>query len=319
MDAFLTDISALQLWFTDQPVIRSAKPLMHVPTFADASVTRAELPWTELDALGLRRPYHLAVHDPTRRRSSRNIICHVFRNPPPNSFVRISHSVYAEAPIPTLIKAASLLPTGALMRLMYQLLGTYQLKQGEIIGRKPLATITELASYLRRAYRINGLEPVRALLPYAIQHIASPEEARLAALLFLPARHGGQGFPLAEANARIELNGTETGVRFADLLWRLWRLILEYDSDRFHTGAEKIGQDSARRTQLQAAGYQVVTMTRHQLHDPAAFRDVVRTLRRFMGDAAPCANELPPRAFTQPELELRRELYGFDIERALGL
>lgn len=316
----MTDISAFELWFTDQPVIRAAKPLRCVSTFAQATVSSKEIPWNELNRIGLRKPIHLAVPDASRRRSSRNIICHVFRDPPPNSFVRLSPNVYVEAPIPTLIKMALSLPTGALLRLVYQLLGAYQIKQGKIVERKPLATLEELIAYTHHATCIKGLEPVRNLLPYAIEKVASPEEARLAALLFLDRERGGQNLPLAEANVRIRLNNNAVASkRYPDLLWRLWNLILEYDSDQCHSGAEKIGKDSARRAQLQAAGYQVVTMTRLQLHDPAAFRDVIRTLERFMGNTTPCDCGLPTRSFTHAELELRRELYRFDIERALGL
>lgn len=320
MEVFVTDISAFELWFTDQPVIRVANPLQTVPQYQQTALSKGGVPWDELDRLGLRRPIHLAVPNPSKRRSSCNVICHVFRNPPASSFVRLSRNVYAEAPIPTLIKAAPRLPTGTLMQLIYQMLGTYQIKQGAIAQRRPLASLDQLVSYVQNSYRIKGLEAVRTLLPYAIENVGSPEEAQLATLLFLPERYGGQSLPLAEANARIKTSESAlVRTRFADLLWKPWKLILEYDSNQFHTGEDKIGHDSARRTQLQADGYHVVSMTRHQLHDPSEFRDVIHTIRRFMGDAASHTHEPSRRTFTQPEIELRHSLYRFDIARAVGL
>lgn len=92
-------------------------------------------------------------------------------------------------------------------------------------------------------------------------------------LLTLPARWGGKGLPVPEANAEITLapstsrrcvtadpasaemvirNGTK---RYADYLWRAWKLILEYDSDEFHASREKLGADSARRLSCSARLY----------------------------------------------------------------
>ena len=132
---------------------------------------------------------------------------------------------------------------------------------------------------------MRGVKQVRTLLRYAVASTASPAEARVAALLSLPACWGGYGLPSPEANARIEVRrgGEAVAVRYADLLWRAYKLVLEYDSDAFHVGAEKIGLDSDRRAELQKEGYTVVTLTNLQLKQRDKLDDVVRVLCRAMG------------------------------------
>ena len=117
---------------------------------------------------------------------------------------------------------------------------------------------------------------------------------------------------MPEANGEVVI-ATARGTikRYADLLWRPHDLILEYDSDAFHVGTEKLHADAIRRTQLQAAGYTVVTLTKGQLDDSEAFACVVDALRRGMGKGS------RPRNLTdvaQREAQLRGELAAFQHE-----
>lgn len=319
MRCFLTDISSFQIWFGDQQVARCATPLESVPEFSQTTARKAGLPLDQLKHLGLTGPLHLAVPDRNSRTFSSGIVSHVLSNPPPRSFVRISRDIYALAPIPTLIMIAPRIPREVLLRLIYQLLGTYRISDGELRERKPLATLNELRTYLASTFHMRGMRQVEALLRYAIEGIASPEEGRVACLLFLPPKWGGRGLPLAESNARIVISSDKNAsntVRYADFFWRLWNLILEYDSDAFHTGSGRIGRDNARRSQLQAAGYTVVTLTNRQLHTADEFEDVVDTLLRAMRRNSKTKGDA---GFPEREGRLRRTLYRFDIERELGV
>lgn len=317
MAIFLTDISAFQLWFCDQPSIREVRTLETAVDFKNATCAAKGVPRDQLARLGLRGQLHLAVPSHAKLRMSRGIVGHVFTDPPPHSFVRIGPDIYVEAPIPTLVKLAPRLPKGKVMKLIYQLLGTYQLKDDHLAERKPLATLEQLRAYIASARRMRGLSIVRPLLRFAVEGIASPEEARVAALLFLPARLGGKGLPIPDANRKVETPESQLPiVRVADYYWHRWRLILEYDSDAHHSGTEKLGLDNVRRTQLQTSGYTVVTLTRRQLHRAKEFEDVVAALLRAMG-------KTPERSvrggFSGKETELRDALYGLDVEQALGI
>lgn len=176
---------------------------------------------------------------------------------------------------------------------------------------------------------------MRSALAYAVAETASPAEARIAALITLPTRWGGRGLPIPESNAEIVLAtpgapGTHTEMRsaetkkvqeqtdaadgntikrYADFLWRTWKLILEYDSDEFHASREKLGADSIRRAELQRAGYTVVTLTNRQLSNVDEFSIVVDALLKKMGKqhrAARLEN------YGKTERELRRQVFSYD-------
>lgn len=319
MDAFLTDISAAQIWFTNQDVIRGTKPLETIPSYSTANVSASELPKRELSLLGIKTPYHLAVPKQERRRSSQCIICHSMADPPRHTFVRLSKHVYATGPIPTLITLANRIPLGHLMLLINQILGRYQILNRSVVERRPMATIRNIETYLNSLYHVRGSARVRRLLAYAVENTASPEEARLAALLLLPEDLGGKGLPPATSNERIQtMDAHLASPRYPDLFWKQHRLVLEYESDEFHTGKDSLGKDSARRAQLQAAGYHVVTMTNRQLHNPVEFEDAVRALRRYMGLELKTPNE-PLSSFSEKECGLRDALYRFSLKAALGI
>lgn len=285
MPIFVTDISAFRLWFCDQPVIRIPRPLTHAPEFLDATARAADLPHKQLVSLGIRGQIHLAVPPGYPRNSAHAIAVHVLTRSVAGTFTRLTHDVYATSPIATLICVAPRLQVGTLAVLLNQLLGTYGFCNGSLVERRPLATRTELQRHIDAAAGAHGVRAVRNLLPYVLDNTASPAEAQVAALLFLPPRLGGRGLPLAQANYPIEIMNTGDGsttMRYADFCWKDKRVVLEYDSDEYHAGVGKLSQDSARRAQLQAAGYTVVTLTNHQLHDAAEFENVIATLLRLL-------------------------------------
>ena len=205
------------------------------------------------------------------------------------------------------------------MLLINQILGKYQILNGSVVERRPMATIRSIEAYLNSLYHVRGSARVRRLLKYAIENTASPEEARLAALLLLPENLGGKGLPAATSNERLRTtDACFASPRYPDLFWKKYRLVLEYESDEFHSGRDSLGKDSARRAQLQAAGYHVVTMTNRQLHNPVEFEDTVRALKRYMGLELKTPDE-PVSSFSEKERELRDALYRFNLKAALGI
>lgn len=175
-------------------------------------------------------------------------------------------------------------------------------------------------------------QKARRALTYAVAETASPAEAKVAALLTLPARWGGKGLPLPEANAEIVLTAPGTHAttkaantdptqkrttkengnqikRYADYLWKAWKLILEYESDAFHASSEKLGADSARRAELQREGYTVVTLTNRQLSNTEEFSIVVDTLLKKMGRPDKTAQV---ENYDTTESELRRQVFSYD-------
>lgn len=68
-----------------------------------------------------------------------------------------------------------------------------------------------------------------------------------------------------------------------DLFWPDAKLALEYDSDMFHSGAEKINRDSARRSSLEALGVHVVSVTSRQVNNPAELDKLAHIVGNKLG------------------------------------
>lgn len=324
MKAFLVDISAFQLWFGDQGVVRTGASLARVDDFAFATSDRADSPLNQIKQLGLCGQLHVAVPSHSMRHHQSGITAHVLHSPAPYSFVRLSKDVYVESPGATAIRMAARLKQGELAVMLNQLLSGYRISNGVIVRARPLTTKTQLVNRLTASKGERGVIIVRSALAYAVPDTASPAEAQVAALLTLPAKWGGKGLPLPEANAAIPLHdplaiseqGKEgcrkTTLRYADFLWRTWNLILEYDSDAFHASKDRLGLDSARRAELQREGFSVITLTNHQLSSVEDFSVVTDALLAKMNRADRTARI---EHYGNIEKALRKQVFSFDPNR----
>ena len=157
-----------------------------------------------------------------------------------------------------------------------ELCGTYSVspdEEGSLIKRRPLTTCAALLSFLEKNTSSYGVKKARRALSFIAGGAASPQEARLYLLLSLPVRMGGYGLPPAQLNYRIETNasgGIDPAKRYrlCDLYWPDRQIAVEYDSDAFHVGTEKIASDSISRVALSTRGISVVTVTSAQLRSP---------------------------------------------------
>lgn len=324
MKAFLVDISAFQLWFGDQGVVRTGASLARVDDFAFATSDRADSPLNQIKQLGLCGQLHVAVPSHSMRHHQSGITAHVLHSPAPYSFVRLSKDVYVESPGATAIRMAARLKQGELAVMLNQLLSGCRISNGVIVRARPLTTKTQLVNRLTASKGERGVKIVRSALAYAVPDTASPAEAQVAALLTLPAKWGGKGLPLPEANAAIPLHdplaiseqGKEgcrkTTLRYADFLWRTWNLILEYDSDAFHASKDRLGLDSARRAELQREGFSVITLTNHQLSSVEDFSVVTDALLAKMNRADRTARI---EHYGNIEKALRKQVFSFDPNR----
>ena len=129
---------------------------------------------------------------------------------------------------------------------------------------------------------------MRRALRWAIDGSASPMETNTALLLCLPPLEGGYGFELPTMNAMVgaglrQRSVTRRSCYRCDLFWERGKVAVEYDSDLWHTGAERIASDSARRNALAAMGITVVDVTRLQINDLAEFDRIAHVLARLLG------------------------------------
>ncbi|MGZ4756300.1 MAG: DUF559 domain-containing protein [Acidimicrobiia bacterium] len=77
----------------------------------------------------------------------------------------------------------------------------------------------------------------------------------------------GFGRPVRQHEVRVD----GRVIARADLAYPSDRLIIEYDSDEWHSGTSRRHHDAARRNRLRAFGWTVLEVTSAQLRDPDTF------------------------------------------------
>jgi very-short-patch-repair endonuclease len=127
-----------------------------------------------------------------------------------------------------------------------------------------------LAPLVDRALRRTSPTKLRDALA---RHQGRPATARIAALLD-PARPSADAWSRAEERmlsliGRAELPAPEVNVAFGryvpDLLWRAERVIVEYDSNEYHSGPAAVRWDTARHNHFTSLGYAVLHVTWQEL------------------------------------------------------
>jgi very-short-patch-repair endonuclease len=113
-----------------------------------------------------------------------------------------------------------------------------------------------------------GSASLRALLAQRnLGRTDSSWEVRTAQLLV------AAGLPAPTRQHSITANGKE--IARADLAYPESKVILEYDSDAWHSGTSRRHKDAARRNQLRSLGWTVVEVTPATLRSPARLLSLV--------------------------------------------
>ena len=276
----------------------------------------------------LSAPLHLLAASSKRARPVPPLTWHTITTDLPNSaFRRISKDILIASVELAFVQAAQTLSIIDLIRLGYELCGGYSLDEmshGGFFKRNPLTTPCKLKKFVETAPRMRGRTAAQRALRYILPGSASPSETKLAIALTLPHKLGGLGLPPPELNKHIKLSAVEqrlSGNQYlkCDLFWPESRLGVEYDSDDWHTGSEKIGEDAARRNLLAYANVTVLTVTRLQYNNREELIRIAKIIAGQLGTRFQprCENFLQKHQtlrdllYTQPEWESRRRAYPF--------
>lgn len=140
-----------------------------------------------------------------------------------------------------------------------------------LVDLAPLHSARQLAPLVDQALRSTSRARIIETLE---RHPRRPGTPRLLRLLD-PARPSAETWSLAEARLlaairRAHLPTPEANVQIegyvADLLWRRQRVIVEYDSQHYHSGPGVFHSDRSRHNDLSAgAGYQVLHVTEEHI------------------------------------------------------
>lgn len=207
------------------------------------------------------------------------------------SFYRIGNDLYTCSVELAFEQVANSLALLDLIRLGYELCGTYSLSErseGGFFKRRQLITPRKLQTFLEKSPRAHGRKNALRALRYVLPNSASPAETRLAMLLSLPCNLGGFGLPRPTLNYRLNLTPSERmiagrGFVKCDLYWESGKLGIEYDSDMEHTGSARIASDAARRGALAFANTTVITVTRMQYNNLPQMTAIAKELAKLLG------------------------------------
>lgn len=325
MTLVVTHISALEIWraASSLPAFPSACvwPLVSsraVASAASVKPTAEEIAAFEGNHDGLSFPVHLSVvtvFDRYRnKRTSYHVSLHMAELPR-GSFVRMEDGVFLGAPALVFVQLAERLSLARAIELGFELCGTYRLDSRQMCGFSPGAPLLSACALRRRVQSLKGVrgsEKALRALAYVRDNSASPMESRLAMLLCLPRRLGGYGLPQPQMNYRIDVGArshkaASKDYYVCDLFWPDAKIAVEYDSDLFHTGSERIANDASRRNALLAQGVTVVTLTKRQVLNKQELDRAASLLAKALGKRQRAGR----RDWTNQQLSLRAELLDF--------
>ncbi len=263
---------------------------------ADATANEGELRARFEDRawLGeLSRPVSVLVGQKRDVRKSDSIVCKQWggaHDGLSGSFAKVAPGVLVSLPGACLLQLARELPEQRLAAVCGELCGGYVCKRNAtgFDGPGLRADYQGLVRYLERCEGLHGSKPLRRVLPYVVSGTASPMETAVQLLLCMPTRLGGYGLPMPRANVRLavpvdlrRMAGRSEVV--PDLVWPSARVVVEYDSDQNHVGAERIASDARRRSALLGMGFDVVTITNAQVRSVSEFDQLARLLAGLLG------------------------------------
>ncbi|MCL2493759.1 MAG: hypothetical protein FWF33_06945 [Clostridiales bacterium] len=299
MDVIISHESALEYWrLHGSANIDTAARLRRktLPTsLPDIFDIRAKIP------PDLSYPINLMVNSPNARRRSKTIRPHVCTASIPDwSFTNIGGGIAVSTPAFCYFQMAGELPPIKLIELGYELCGSYSLAavneytpgleaaDKTSYGHPPLTNTKALRNFAARMEGVNGQKNAHRALRYVADRSASPMETILVMLLTLPNKLGGCGLPVPELNKRIDmgkgvLKKSDKSYYVCDLFWPEANLAVEYDSDFYHTGANRIANDSKKRLDLAVLGIDVITVTRRQVRNALEFENLARLIARTLG------------------------------------
>lgn len=265
-------------------------PKRYAREFAASSPNLASLKSARESFPGLVSP-RLLVSEQSKRCRIQGVKCRVLGSPlPSEAFIFLGDDMYACSPAFAFVRSAIELDFAELVLLGYEITGSYRLDSNSEQGffsAPPLVSHSALVSISSQG-NLPGANKARNALRFVSPRSASPMETALAMLLSMPKAKGGYGLPLPQLNAAVEVPKGDWRVAYGrqfrcDLLWPTASLCVEYDSDMFHTGSQKIAHDARRRNALSSLGFTVITATKSQVTSIPGLDQLASQVARGIG------------------------------------
>lgn len=230
-------------------------------------------------------------------------------------FLMLGEELYLASPELCFAQAARRSTEIELMKLGFELCGSYSLDPSRNVGFKnrPALTTKDAILKLLASLPNNCPASARKAIRFVRDGSASPMETCLALFLGLPVRFGGYGLGMPRMNAEIAIGthsslSTNHRLYHCDLYWEESQVALEYNSREFHMSEKAAERDASRVNDLLGSGIKSVSVTRKHVADPSKMDIVAHSLAKMMGKRmrTDCTNVKERRA------DLRRQLFAKD-------
>ena len=289
MDIVLSHISALRFWLSRPACsvrLRYADPILPVSALPKGKAA-------ELAVYG-GVPVHVLCAGPIKGGVRNGAIYHTWQGDlPAGSVARIAPGLCVCSPELSFLQMAQTLDEVSQIRLGFELCGSYSLDaraDGGFFKRSSLTAPEKLGALCAIAQGRHGVKRAKTAAQRVITGSASPAETRLAMMLSMPCRVGGAGLPSPVLNHRISLSSYQQRLLqrryfLCDLYWPEKQLAVEYDSDSFHIGPDRIAKDAQRRNALEHLDVKVITATSQTCRDPQQLNAISRMIARRLDHA----------------------------------
>ena len=257
----------------------------------------------------------LLLPDAAWRQKQRGIKWHVWSGPlRKGSFLELDENAFVSSPEFLFLQFAPELSFVGLVELGMELCGTYAFSDyepGFIQRTAPIATPKSIGRFLDRSKGSYGSRHARNALKWVVGGSASPAETKAFMKLTLSRYHEGFACPAPVLNYRLELPARYSSMigkayLVLDMFFPGSKVAIEYDSNKYHVGADRISSDARRRNLLEHMGIKVITLTSDQLNDPWKFESFAQQVLKALG-----------KRFRAPESQLRAR--DINLYKELGL
>lgn len=138
-------------------------------------------------------------------------------------------------------------------------------------GLEPLSSSERMQAYLELCDGAHGIGLARSVASCSADRLASPFETLVYALLALPPRRGGIGFPQLDINKSLDLTRLDASFEHErltpDLMSEELGLVVECDGAGFHSGCSSFVEDRRRIRDYQKLGFHVIPLSPRDVGD----------------------------------------------------
>lgn len=208
---------------------------------------------------GPQLPLHFSTNSATRTPSAR-IVLHRRRS---DLHATTRNGFVCLGPMRTFIDVATLVNDRGLLRI------------GDWMVAEDLIELARLRAYVADSH-LDGVQRARRVVPRIRAGVASPRESDVRWSLWRA------GLPEPDINDDIH---DDHGVWLArgDLVFRRWKVLVEYDGWQHERNANQRQWDHLRREALEAAGWRLIIVTAQDMANPSSIAVRVRQALRQRG------------------------------------